>query len=134
MRCPSAAVPATPGLDQVSRWSRPSMTSPPLAENRSAGALMAACGMTLTPLEIAVFGPEPNLEEIEAFRYRTAHVQKLVAQLYPQPKRRQRKPRPLVPDGLKTSAQAAAKLGCSIKTLNGHVKVGDLKYVTIGQG
>src|SRR5262245_41624015 len=110
------------------------MTSPPLAENRSASALMAACGMTLTPLEIAVFGPEPNLEEIEAFRYRTERVQKLVGQLYPQPKRRQRKPRQPAPDGLKTAAQAAAKLNISTKTLNGHVANGDLKYVVIGHG
>src|SRR5262245_46179825 len=111
------------------------MTTPPLTENRSASALMAACGMTpLTPVEIAVFGPEPNLEEIEAFRYRTARVQEQLARLYPQPKRRQRKPRPPVPDGLKTAAQAAAKLNCSSKTLKAHIDHGDLKYVAIGRG
>ncbi len=46
--------------------------------------------------------------------------------------RRQRKPRP--PDGLRTPAEAAAKLGCSIKTLNSHIKAGGLKYVIIGHG
>jgi hypothetical protein len=49
-------------------------------------------------------------------------------------RRRQRKPRPLVTGGLLTAAQAAAKLNCSIKTLNGHVKAGGLKYVAIGHG
>jgi hypothetical protein len=48
--------------------------------------------------------------------------------------RRQRKPRHPTPDGLKTAAQAAAKLGCSIKTLNGHIASGALRYVIIGHG
>ena len=47
---------------------------------------------------------------------------------------RQRKPRHPPPDGLKTAAQAAAKLNCSIKTLNGHVAAGELKYIVIGRG
>src|SRR5262245_4449244 len=38
------------------------------------------------------------------------------------------------PAGLKTAGQAAAKLGCSIKTLNGHVASGALRYVVIGHG
>jgi hypothetical protein len=45
-----------------------------------------------------------------------------------------RKPRQFSPDGLKTAAQAAAKLNCSIKTLNGHVAAGDLRCVDIGRG
>src|SRR5262245_58973077 len=49
-------------------------------------------------------------------------------------KRRRRKSTPSVPGGLLTAGQAAAKLNCSIKTLNGHVKAGDLKYVTLGRG
>ena len=48
--------------------------------------------------------------------------------------RRQRKPAANVPGGLKTAAQAAAKLGCSIKTLKGHVAAGALKYVILGHG
>jgi len=48
--------------------------------------------------------------------------------------RRQRQPRHPTPDGLKTAAQAAAKLGCSIKTLNGHIASGALRYVIIGHG
>jgi hypothetical protein len=40
----------------------------------------------------------------------------------------------LSPDGLKTAAQAAAKLNCSIKTLNGHVASGALRCVVIGHG
>jgi excisionase family DNA binding protein len=47
-------------------------------------------------------------------------------------RRRQRKPRP--PDGLLTMAEAAAKLGCSTKTLNSHVADGELGYVTLGRG
>jgi len=38
------------------------------------------------------------------------------------------------PGGLKTQAQAALKLNCSIKTLKAHVEAGELKYVTIGHG
>jgi hypothetical protein len=53
----------------------------------------------------------------------------------PQLKRRhQRKPRLPMPGGLLTAAQAAAKLNCSTKTLNGYVATGRLKYVAIGHG
>src|SRR5262245_8009645 len=45
-----------------------------------------------------------------------------------------RKPRRSSPDGLKTAAQAAAKLNCSIKTLNAHVASGALRCVDIGHG
>src|SRR5262245_25464663 len=38
------------------------------------------------------------------------------------------------PDGLRTAAEAASKLGCSIKTLNGHVADGSLRYVNVGRG
>jgi hypothetical protein len=48
--------------------------------------------------------------------------------------RRQRTPRQPTPDGLKPPAQAAARLGCSIKTLNGHIATGALGYVIIGHG
>lgn len=47
---------------------------------------------------------------------------------------RQRKARLGPPDGLRTMAEAAGKLGCSIKTLNGHVAAGALGYVAIGHG
>ena len=50
------------------------------------------------------------------------------------PVRRRRKPRIAPPDGLKTAAEAAAKLRCSIKTFNGHVESGALRYVAIGHG
>jgi hypothetical protein len=52
-------------------------------------------------------------------------------------KRQERAARKLhqfLPGGLKTAGQAAAKLGCSIKTLNGHVASGALKYVALGHG
>src|SRR5262249_23541428 len=38
------------------------------------------------------------------------------------------------PDGLRPPAEAARKLHCSIKTLNGHVASGALKYIAIGHG
>jgi hypothetical protein len=47
---------------------------------------------------------------------------------------RRRQPRVRPPDGLRTKAEAAAKLGCSIKTLNAHVDAGELRYVVIGHG
>jgi hypothetical protein len=37
-------------------------------------------------------------------------------------------------DGLRTPAEAARKLRCSIKTLNGHVASGALRYVAVGHG
>jgi hypothetical protein len=37
-------------------------------------------------------------------------------------------------DGLRSLRQAAAKLGCSERTLRGHVAVGALRYVQIGHG
>jgi hypothetical protein len=52
----------------------------------------------------------------------------------PPQRRRQRRPRIARPDGLRTAAEAAARLGCSIKTLNGHVASGALRYVAIGHG
>jgi hypothetical protein len=47
---------------------------------------------------------------------------------------RHRQPRISPPDGLKTAAQAAAKLGCSTKTLDGYVKAGAIGYVIVGHG
>jgi hypothetical protein len=47
---------------------------------------------------------------------------------------RRRQPRIRTPDGLLTRAEAAAKLGCSAKTLDGHVECGALRYVAIGHG
>jgi hypothetical protein len=38
------------------------------------------------------------------------------------------------PDGLLLSAEAARKLRCSVKTLNGYVTAGALGYVIIGHG
>ena len=46
--------------------------------------------------------------------------------------RRQRKLSP--PDGLLTRAQAATKLNCSLRTFDGHVASGALRYVAIGHG
>jgi hypothetical protein len=44
------------------------------------------------------------------------------------------RPRPHIPDGLRTPAQAAARLGCSEKTLKGYVAAGAIGYVVIGHG
>ena len=54
----------------------------------------------------------------------------------PDGERRQKVKPPVAapPDGLRTPAEAARKLGCSIKTLNAHVAAGDLRYVSIGKG
>ena len=41
-------------------------------------------------------------------------------------------PRP--PDGLLTADEAAARLRCSVKTLNGYVASGSIRYVQIGHG
>jgi len=54
----------------------------------------------------------------------------------PDGERRQKAKPPVAapPDGLRTPAEAARQLRCSVKTLNGYVKSGALKYVAIGHG
>src|SRR5262249_26241920 len=39
-----------------------------------------------------------------------------------------------LPDGLRTPAEAARKLRCSIKTLNAHAAAGNRRYISIGKG
>jgi hypothetical protein len=48
--------------------------------------------------------------------------------------RQSRVPRTPPPDGLLTPAEAARKLGCSIKTLNAHVASSALRCIDIGRG
>jgi hypothetical protein len=48
--------------------------------------------------------------------------------------RRQGKARVAPPDGLRTLREGAARLRCSIKTLNGHLASGALGYVVMGHG
>ena len=54
----------------------------------------------------------------------------------PDGERRQKAKPPVAPppDGLRTPREAARKLHCSVKTLNGHVASGALRYVIIGHG
>jgi hypothetical protein len=47
-------------------------------------------------------------------------------------RKRREQPRPL--DGLLTADEAAARLRCSVKTLNGYVASGAVRYVAIGHG
>jgi hypothetical protein len=49
-------------------------------------------------------------------------------------RRRYHKPQITPFDGLRTAEEAAARLGCSIKTLKGHIAAGSLRYVAIGHG
>src|SRR5262249_41592075 len=42
--------------------------------------------------------------------------------------------RPPPPNSLLTPTQAARRLNCSIKTLNGHIASGALRYVNVGHG
>ena len=62
----------------------------------------------------------------------TGHFPEMVRKA-PKP-RRQRKPRVRPPDGLLTKDDAAVKLGCSTRTLDGYVASGALKYVAGGLG
>ena len=52
--------------------------------------------------------------------------------------REQRARRPMLapppPDGLRTPTEAARKLRCSVKTLDGHVASGAIGYVIVGHG
>ena len=45
-----------------------------------------------------------------------------------------RPPRPPAPDALRTTQEAAARLGCTTRTLARHVASGELPYLTIGRG
>jgi hypothetical protein len=45
-----------------------------------------------------------------------------------------RSPRPPVPNGLRTLHEGAARLGCSVRTLRGHIASGAISYVVIGHG
>ena len=83
----------------------------------------------------------PSLEHVP-WRLVSAHISLgaitgrfpgAMARKAPKP-RRERKPRVRPPDGLLTKDDAAAKLGCSVKTLDGHVESGALRYVAIGHG
>jgi hypothetical protein len=49
-------------------------------------------------------------------------------------RRRMRKERVVVPNGLRTMHEAAARLGCSEKTLKGHLARGEIGYIAIGHG
>jgi len=49
-------------------------------------------------------------------------------------RRRQRKPSLASPDSLRTASEAAAKLRCSVRTVNKHVASGALRYVIVGHG
>jgi hypothetical protein len=42
--------------------------------------------------------------------------------------------KPFLPNGLRTPAEAAERLHCSIKSVLAHVAAGELRYVAIGQG
>jgi len=75
------------------------------------------------------YGPDPREPELRLFIACSASLPKL-----PKPSLRTRAKTPPPPDGLRTPAEAASKLGCSIKTLNGHIASGALGYVIIGHG
>jgi hypothetical protein len=75
--------------------------------------------------EITIFGLGDSDHRTAWFRVGESPIKR---------RRRQRPLRPPVPGGLLTAVQAAAKLSCSVKTLNGHVAGGALKYVTVGHG
>jgi hypothetical protein len=68
------------------------------------------------------------LERVEEAAFREG------AATRPQPQRRERKPRAVAPNGLMTMGEAAARLGFSVKTLQGHIASGALRYVVVGHG
>src|SRR5262249_28146948 len=117
---PGPLMPSEPGrLDRC--WSRRHMTQLPDNIEKHSGA-------TRLPAALAGFCcDEGNCPEcLWAYRKGLAFMR--------QKRAARRKLRQSSPDGLKTAAQAASKLNCSIKTLNGHVAAGALHYVDIGHG
>src|SRR5262249_48991408 len=102
------------------RWSRRHMTHPLIPQKNPSG-------IARLPAGLAGFCCE-DLNCPECLR---AYRKGLAFKRQERAARRLRLP---PPDGLKSAAQAAAKLGCSIKTLNGHVASGALKYIALGHG
>jgi excisionase family DNA binding protein len=47
---------------------------------------------------------------------------------------RRRKPRVTPPNGLRTLAEAAERIGVSVKTLKKHIDAGRLRYINVGTG
>jgi hypothetical protein len=80
----------------------------------------------------AVFPPADELADREMRQFLRSRFRGGNRELPPKRRHRQRPLRP--PDGLLTASEAAVKLRCSIKTLNGYVAAGALKYVPIGHG
>jgi hypothetical protein len=75
-----------------------------------------------------------NLEEVRQEQITAMAISFRDAIIFQDRPARRRVPTSRPPDGLRTAAEAAAKLRCSIKTLNGHVAAGRLKYVHVGHG
>jgi len=75
-------------------------------------------------------GPTVTLEQAKAAAAEYWALEALRAEHVRQPQTVRARP----PDGLHTKAEAAAKLGCSIKTLDGYVKAGALPYLPLGHG
>jgi hypothetical protein len=124
---PAAAVDPRPGLDRCRPFEAASMTQPTDITPKPPGATRSAKGIKVPLLE-AFWGKG---EEGRALFY---ECNGRWPEDLPRKPRKPRKPRQPSPDGLKTAAQAVAKLNCSIKTLNAHVAAGDLRYVSIGKG
>jgi hypothetical protein len=80
----------------------------------------------------AVFAPADKMADRELRRFLKSRFRGGKRELPPKHRHHQRTLRP--PDGLLTASEAAVKLRCSVKTLNGHVAAGALKYATIGHG
>jgi hypothetical protein len=72
----------------------------------------------------------------EALREMRDHGRALMEELLGIREQRVRRPMlaPPLPDGLRTPTEAARKLHCSIKTLDGYVASGALRYVNVGHG
>jgi hypothetical protein len=64
-----------------------------------------------------------------------ANAERRIREAIMPPRRmRQRKALERMPNGLRTLAEGAAKLGFSLKTLRGHMASGALRYVVVGHG
>src|SRR5262245_39897786 len=116
---PGPLVPSEPRLDPATPLEPAHMIQPPHSTSRP--------GIARLPAGFAGFCCEDlNCPEcLRAYRKGLA---------FRRQERAARKLRQFPPDGLKTATQAAAKLNCSTKTLNGHVASGALKYVALGHG
>jgi hypothetical protein len=88
------------------------------------------------PPPVHVLSAHARLTEAERLLEAKCLLEATQQEIKPKPsQRKRREPAPEInPLGLRTRREAAARLRCSVKTVDAHVDAGALRYVLIGHG